>query len=150
MKERQALLIGVIGLFIIIASRGEDAFVDNLNAAWNSRNYPACLTNINQRLSTNTNDLPALVAKVCYKVFVEADYESAANIFQTTDLLMGGLSGTNATAITSLYMGLRDDIKACLSVPMTNAPPEEQKQYVRDALYPTNYPEHVLIRFLEQ
>ncbi len=150
MKEKLALLIGSITLLAVTASKADDvdSFVNGLNTAWVGTNYATCLSNINSRLSTNTNDLPALVAKSCYFVFVDADFPAATNIFQTTDSLVSGLSGTNVAIITTLYQGLRDDIKACLSVPMTNAPPDVQRQYVRDALYPTNYPEQRLLRLL--
>jgi hypothetical protein len=41
-----------------------------------------------------------------------------------------------------------DDINACISVPMTNNPPESQRQYIQNALYPTNYPEQKLLHLL--
>ena len=67
-------------------------------------------------------------------MFVEADCPAATNAFQITDPLVSSLSGTNVPLIIKQYEGLRDDIKACISVPMTNAPADLQKQYVRDAL----------------
>jgi hypothetical protein len=150
MRKMIAVLLVFSSMLTGTVSKADDvdSFVNGLNAAWVTTNYATCLSNINNRLSTSTNDLPALVAKSCYFVFVDADYPAATNIFQTTDSLVSGLSGTNVTIITTLYEGLRDDIKACLSVPMTNAPPDVQKQYVRDALYPTNYPEQRLLRLL--
>lgn len=150
MKKRIATLIVFCGTVTGNMAEAEDVdtFVNGLNSAWVTTNYAVCLSNINSRLSTNTNDLPSLVAKSCYHVFVDADFPAATNIFQTTDSLVSGLSGTNVAAITTLYEGFRDDIKACLSIPMTNTPPDIQKQYVRDALYPANYPEQRLIRLL--
>ena len=150
MKKKLAPLIVFCGMLYCMISKADDvdSFVNGLNSAWVATNYTACLSNINSRLSTSTNDLPALVAKSCYFVFVDADFPAATNIFKTTDSLVGGLSGTNLVIITTLYEGLRDDIKACLSVPMTSAPPGIQRQYVRDALYPTNYPEQRLLRLL--
>jgi len=124
-------------------------FVDELNTAWVNKDYTTCLSNINNRLAVNTNDLPALIAKTCYHVFVESDFESATNLFARTDLLLENLSATNKTEILKLYEGLRDDVVTCLAVPMTETPPETQKQYIRDALYPTNYPEQKLLRMLD-
>ncbi len=148
--EKLVLFIAIAFLLITKVSHADNinSFVDNLNSNWVNTNYVVCLSNINARLAIDSNDLPALVAKSCYFVFVDADFSSATNIFETTDTLTNSLSGTNISTITKLYEGLRDDIKACLSVPMTNQPPEEQKQYVRDTLYPTNYPEQHLIRLL--
>ena len=150
MKKRIAALIVFCGMLSGVVSMADDveSFVNGLNAAWVSTNYTTCLSNINSRLSTNTNDLSAMVAKSCYHVFVETDFSAATNLFQTTDSLVSGLSGTNVALITKLYEGLRDDVKICMSVPMTNAPPEEQREYVRKALYPTNYPEQRLLRLL--
>jgi hypothetical protein len=150
MKKQIAALLLTVGLLSVAVSKAGDvdSFVNALNSAWVAKNYAACLSNINSRLSTNTNDLPALVAKSCYQVFVEADFPAATSTLQITDPLVSSLSGTNVALITKQYEGLRDDIKACISFPMTNVPPDLQKQYVRDALYPTNYPEQRLLRLL--
>ena len=150
MKQKIASMLLVLNLMSVAVLQADDvdSFVNDLNSAWVATNYVACSSNIDSRLSANTNDLPALVAKGCYYVFVNADFPAATNIFQVTDSLVSGLSGTNVALIATLYQGLRDDVTACISVPMTNAPPEEQKQYVRDALYPTNYPEQRLLRLL--
>lgn len=151
MKQNIALLILVLGLLSVASSRAGDVetFVNDLNSAWVATNYNLCLSNINSRLSENTNDLSAMVAKGCYYVFVDADFPAATNIFKTADSLVSSLSGTNVALITTLYEGLRDDVTVCLSIPMTNTPPDSQKQYVRDALYPTNYPEQRLLRLLD-
>ncbi len=148
-------LHAMVALFLVMVvpphgSHAEtvDEFVDALNTAWVASNYPSCWSSITNRLTLNSNDVPALVAQACYHVFVDADFSAATNVFVVSDPLVLSLTGTNVASIAYMYNNLRADIIASLSIPMTNPAPEADKRYVRDNLYPTNYPEQVLLRLL--
>jgi len=62
-----------------MTARAEElkTFIEDVNCAWTNRNYSAIMSNINARLTINSNDVLALGLKMDYYVCVELDSSKA-------------------------------------------------------------------------
>lgn len=80
MKKRVISIVAVIGFVFMVdsihASDFED-FINNVNSEWANQNYTNMIQVINNRLTTHTNDLAALLLKMNYHLAIEYDLSLA-------------------------------------------------------------------------
>lgn len=79
MNPKPAGIVGlsiVLGCVITVAGGVQD-FVADVDAEWGATNFPAMRQVIDQRLSSHTNDLPALLFKMNYHLTIDYDLSLA-------------------------------------------------------------------------
>lgn len=123
------------------AYAGED-LVARLDVAWNRHDYAGCRKLINEALQENPSNLTAQVACAAYHGWVEFDLVAATNAMPRA-VMNSPTTGKTASEIVDVW-------KAALTVPMEKPPTEEQKEFVRRDLWPTNFPERQLLLLLEK
>ena len=84
MKRNYLLYACILPLVLMTASEGfaqttnaVEAFVIDVNQAWQSTNYPQIITLIDQRLATNSTDILALSLKLGYYTWAEVSLSNA-------------------------------------------------------------------------
>ena len=120
-----------------------DDLITSLDAEWNRHDYPACRRLIQAELEKDPSNLTARVAMAAYHGWVEFDLAAATNSMPREVLNPNSKAGKVAAEIVDVW-------RAALSVPMDTPPTEQQKEFVRRELWPTNYPENELLLLLQQ
>lgn len=127
-----------------------DLFISEVNQEWQARNYTNILTAIDQRLTTESNDVLALALKVGYYTWAEVSFsnvQSSANAFLIAVTNVAPAEFQDPSALVNYAM-------AIASMPMpTNAPVNEsrtaqQVDYVHQT-YPLHFPDIEQAIFLD-
>jgi hypothetical protein len=140
--EKMNRLITCLMLVALGAAYAGDDLLARLDAVWNRHDYAGCRKLIDEALRVNPSNLTAQVASAAYYGWVEFDLVAATNAMPRA-LMDSPTTGKTASEIVDVW-------KAALTVPMEKALIEEQKEFVRRDLWPTNFPERQLLMQLEE
>jgi hypothetical protein len=91
------------------------SFVDSLNSAWQQTNTTQVLSLLNQRLSSNSNDICALCIKASYHVLVDGVLTNARDAADQFNSAVQQGSNANAKAVSQ---EMRDEI---YSIPLSES-----------------------------
>lgn len=148
MKRNYLLYACILPLVLMAASEGfaqttnaVEAFVIDVNQAWQSTNYPQIITLIDQRLATNSTDILALSLKLGYYTWAEV---SLSNAQQAAVAFLTAVTNASPEEFEQPCSLVQYAIAVSNIEPPSNPPTDEsrtpqQVQYLHKS-YPMSFP----------